>query len=309
MQKLLAGTQHTDPKVSKLLLEVATERGWLTNNPHIPESPPLRTDLGTERSAPLSVARKTKQMLEKLEKQVKKTMEDGPAQDAVELYRSLLKIKPDAIPYQEGLALAQAYVKTANNPQERWLSNARYIGVKGRYEYYLTQESKDLALLRDMYDLAEDFRHANGGRWSKSHRAPLGKDFVRKFIRLHKHLAKNCPATDLLAFASCVKHLHMSQTTQNGMEEIFPRCLELLKVEPDSVVDSTRIGFGRNIYKSLIRYQESICSYLIKDRKHGTEESIAMIELLQRTCLPSNTELQEYLIEFRKYYPKFYKRQ
>ena len=237
---LLIALKHPDEEVRQYIRESLERLGCERLDEKVPEPPPFRTDLEERSKPPLTAAQRLKAKTEPLEKEAVKAMEKGPAEKAVMLYTELLELRPDYEPYQVAFETAQAYVNAAEQTSEQWYSDAPYIGIKGRYSYYLADIPEDTSMLKEKFELTQYLDTTNFPEWSSIFSEdPKGKDQFKKALKLHEHIAKYYAANEYLVI--------LSKAQIAGMKSIFDRDLrayalsyiDIYSIPVEDIIDST----------------------------------------------------------------------
>ena len=237
---LLIALKHPDADVREPILEALQRLGCERLNEHVPEPPPIRTDLEEQSRPPLTAEQRLKAKTEPLEKEATGAMEKGPPEKAVTLYTELLELRPGYEPYQKAIDIAKDYVKAAEQAKEQWYPDAPYIGLKGRYSYYLASTPNDLSMLKEKFELAQFLGSEHFDGWSNIFgKEPKGKDQHVKTLKLYEHIVKYYPANEYLVIRSKDGVGGLRLNLYKDIEAFIRTQIDIYAMPVENVVDST----------------------------------------------------------------------
>ncbi len=237
---LLIALKHPDEEVRQYIRESLERLGCERLDEKVPEPPAFRTDLEERSTPPLTAAQRLKAKTEPLEKEAVKAMEKGPAEKAVQLYTELLELRPDYEPYQDALETAQAYVNAGEETTEQWYSDAPYIGVKGRYSFYLADIPEDTSMLKEKFELAQYLGTTHFQGWSNIFgENPKGKDKYKKVLKLYEHIAAYYPPKEYLVIRSKAEIGGLNLNLYKNIEKCVRMKIDMYSMPVEDIIDST----------------------------------------------------------------------
>jgi hypothetical protein len=237
---LLIALKHPDVDVRENITTALTRLGCTRLDEEVPKLPEIRTDLEEFSKLPLTAEQRLEAKTEPLEKQAVKALKMGPAEEAIKLYEELLELKPDYEPYEQALEKAKAYVKAADATSEHWYPDAPYIGLKGRYSYYLASEPKDTSTLQEEFDLALFLEGEGFEGWSNIFsKDPKGEDQFFKALKLYEHIVEYYPENEYKVIWAKVHIAGLYLNLNKDVETFVLEHLDIFAIPADDVVDST----------------------------------------------------------------------
>lgn len=242
-EAMLIALNHPDEDVRKYATEALKRLGSIRIGEEVADPPPFRSDLEVRSSLPLTADQKLKAKTKPLEEQAAKFLKMGPPEEAMKLYKELLEIRPAYETYEKALKKARAYVKAAAKTTVKWYQDAPYIGLKGRYSYYLASEPEDMSTLKEEFDLALFLQGEHFEGWSSIFGDdPKGKDQFEKALKLHEHIVEYYPKNEYLVVRSTSAIGGLETNLRKKSKTIIPNIsayIDLFAFSADELVDST----------------------------------------------------------------------
>ena len=233
---MLIALKHPDDDIRDLALKALENLGSTRIGEAVADSPPLRTDLEVNSKLPLTL----EQRLKPFEAEAAKRLQLGPVEDALELYTELLEQRPAYEPYVNGLEKARAYVQAAVDTDEPWYPDAPYIGLKGRYSYFLAREPTDLRTLKEEFDLAMMLSSDYFEGWTSIFgQDPKGKDQLFKALKLFEHIVASYPENEYLAIRAKAEAAGLQLNLHKDVKAYVSAYTDIFAIAVDEVVDST----------------------------------------------------------------------
>jgi len=240
---MLIALKHPDEDVRKYIMKALERLGSERFNEPVADPPTIRTDLEEQSRPPLTVQQKLETKVKPIEEKAAKALKMGPPQEAVKLYEELLELRPAYEPYEKALKKARAYVKAAAKTTVKWYQDAPYIGLKGRYSYYLASELEDMSTLKEEFDLALFLQGEHFEGWSSIFGDdPKGKDQFEKALKLHEHIVEYYPKNEYLVVRSTSAIGGLETNLRKKSKTIIPNIsayIDLFAFSADELVDST----------------------------------------------------------------------
>lgn len=235
---LIAALRHPDQEVRGNLMKAVVRLGYEWSDEQVGESPAIRTDIDADSQAK---ELEFKALLNSLEKTAANQLKTGPPEEAIKLYEELLVLKPACEAYELALEKAKAYVKAAETATEYWYPDAPYIGLKGRYSYYLAGIPEDTTDLKEKFELAhEQLATTYYPEWSGIFsKKPKPTDQYVKALRLFEHIVEYYPENEYLVIRSREAIGGFNFNLYRDKETYVLAGIDLLTVDVKDIVDST----------------------------------------------------------------------
>ncbi|MCF7958331.1 MAG: hypothetical protein K9M57_07785 [Phycisphaerae bacterium] len=210
---IVAAAKHPDQKIREELTIAVERLGYQITDDTSVEIPQIRTDLSVSGWTPKNAKQRLDEKTRPLEEKVAKLLKLGPASEAVTIYQKLLTLNPGYKAYEQGLGKAREYVKAAKESTEHWYEDAPFIGVKGRYSYYLANVDKEMGDLKEKYELASYLSSEHFANWTGIFSDdPKKRDQYIKACKLYEHIINNYPKNEYKVISSKV---HLAGTVYN----------------------------------------------------------------------------------------------
>jgi tetratricopeptide (TPR) repeat protein len=272
--------KHPDEKVRENLTKAVDRLGYQWPDDQIGEIPAIRTDLEATSMPPLTAKQRLKAKTEPLEKEATKKLKMGPSEDAVKLYEQLLELRPAYEPYEQAIEKARAYMEAAASSTEHWYPDAPYIGLKGRYSYYMASSPTGTVELKEKYELPQYLNGEGHHGWTSSpfSKDPKHRDKYVKAYKLYEHIIKNYPANEYKVLAAKSQLGGLTLNMKNDRKGFVLTWLDVITVPTSEVTDSTDNRRNKPVKTAggLTQTQINFEKYF----KHGLRERI--IELSEK---------------------------
>ena len=235
---LVAALKHPDEEVRKNVMKAVTQLRYEWSDEQIGEPPAYRTDIDADTPAK-ELAFQAK--IRSLEEKAAKSLKTAPPEDTIKLYEELLEFRPGHEPYEQALKKTKAYIAAAETATEHWYPDAPYIGLKGRYSYYLNSVPENIKELKEKYELArEELETLHYPNWSCIFsKDPKATDQSIKALRLYEHIIEYYPENEYLVLCSKEAVGGLNFNLYRDSKKIISAYVDLFAIDAKEIIDST----------------------------------------------------------------------